>query len=151
MCVWEPGHVNPAALPRTGGRRIPGWQLLEDERQYADLFFADGVERVRIQSQDSENGRRHLLVQDWRLDLLSRPTLPGKQQSHVKIIFIQAAVLGDLGAAGEDHAGVGLENDVGGALVAQRAVELLCKRVPGEDLLDAESILAGREAQIGDN
>src|SRR5215831_12540057 len=125
--------------------------VLEDERQHRNLLFAYGVQGVRVQAQDLENGRRHLLVQHWRLDLLSGPSLPRQQQSNMNIIFIQAAVFGDLGAAGEDDAGVGLENDVRGALIEQRTVELVAQRGAGKDFLNTQRILVGGKAEIGNH
>src|SRR5215470_4769231 len=69
----------------------------------------------------------------------------------MNIIFIEAAVFGDLGAAGEDDAGVGLENDVRGTLIEQWTVELVAQRVAGKDFLNTQRILAGGKAEIGNH
>src|SRR5579872_1407673 len=65
------------------------------------------------------------------------------------VVFVDAAVLRDLGTAGEDDAGVYLEDDVWRALIFQRAVPLFAQRVAGENFLDAERILVGGRAQVG--
>jgi hypothetical protein len=106
--------------------------VLKNDRQHWDLLPAHSVQGVRIQTQNLQNGRRHLLVQHRCLDLLPGPSFPRQQQSNVKIILIQPAVLSDLGASGEDDAGVGLENNVRGALIAQRTVEFVLSELPAK-------------------
>ena len=66
------------------------------------------------------------------------------------VVFIETAVLGNLRATSEDHAGVDLENDIRRAWVVAGIVEFVTERLEGEDFLNAERLLIGWGAELGD-
>src|SRR5262249_37052206 len=92
--------AGPGMFQNDGGRSL--FVPAEDKGQDVNLFLTHSVKFVGIDSQRPEDGWGYLLVGNRRLDLLFGPACPGEQQSGVEIVFVQAAVLGDLGAAGED-------------------------------------------------
>jgi hypothetical protein len=69
----------------------------------------------------------------------------------VHVVFIKAAMLGNFGAAGEDYAGVGFQNNVRRPWIGQRAVELIFKRLQGKNFLDSQRLLVCRCAEVGNH
>ena len=69
----------------------------------------------------------------------------------MNVVLVEAAVLGDLRAAGEDHAGVDLDDDVRSALIHRGIVPARLERGTGKDLLRAQLRSSGGFGQIGQN
>jgi hypothetical protein len=56
----------------------------------------------------------------------------------VYVILVQPAGLGNLRAAGENHAGIHLQHDVRSAGVLARIIEFVDQRLPRENLLNTQ-------------
>jgi hypothetical protein len=69
----------------------------------------------------------------------------------VDVVFVEAAVFGELGATGEDNAGFRLEDDVGRAGILSGVVEFVLERAERKDFLDAEGLLHRRIAELSDD
>ena len=66
-----------------------------------------------------------MLIGDWRLDDLLSEARQRNEQTDVVVILIEATVLSDLAAAGEDDTGVRLEDDIRRPWIVAGGIELL--------------------------
>ncbi len=63
------------------------------------------------------------------------------------VIFVQSAVLRDLGPAGKDHSSVGLEDDIRCPRITVWRIPFIDERLSGQDLLNAQGCLILRSTQ----
>src|ERR1700761_3188708 len=123
----------------------------EQEGQRRDLLLAHRLQALWIEPKRLQDRRRHLLIADRALHHGMTELREGDQQRRVHVVFIEAAMLGQLRAAGEDDARIHLENDVWRTRVRAWIVELIAQRLAREYFLDAECLLIGGSAQVGDD
>src|ERR1700683_5808110 len=69
----------------------------------------------------------------------------------MSVVFVEATMLRELGAAGKDDACVDLQNDVRGSGIVGRTVPLILERLPGKYFLNAQSLLTRRLTQKRDH
>lgn len=124
---------------------------VEYERQRVNLLFFYGFQFIWIDAQSLDHGRGHLLIECGSPDSLLRCARVRNQESGVNIILVQPAVLRDFRTAGENHAGVNLQDDIRRARIAARIIPLVLQRLPGEDFLDAEGLFALWRADLRDD
>src|SRR5581483_11887200 len=110
------GRVAPTARvtnasPRPCSQPIPPLPL-RSQRQRGNLLALYSLQLVRIDTECLQNRRRHLLVCGCGGHAGGLGIREGDEERRVHVVFIEAAVLGELRAAGEDHARVHLQDDI---------------------------------------
>jgi len=105
---------------------------------------------VGVEPQRLQDGRSHLLVADRSVDGFAPHVRLRNQQSHVHVIFVQSAALGNLRAAGEDHACVDLQHDVRSAGINAGIIESVAQRLQRKTFLNSQRLLISRFAERGD-
>ena len=90
-----------------------------------------GFELLRIGAEHLDDGRGNLLVGDGGVDDFATEAGVGNEKRNRNVVFVEAAVLGNFGAAGEDDAGIDFANDVRRPRILRGFVELVIQRLAG--------------------
>lgn len=115
--------------------------------QHLGAFFSHAFEMCRIQTEGGYYRRGDLGgvsegFDDLRLDLRR-----GEDQRHVAVVVGEAAMFGQFGAAGADHAVVGHRDEIGHAAILERVAIERGQRSAVKQLLDVQ--LGGIGLQVG--